>query len=132
MITVLALCLHLVVLNLCRRSECLSDVGAALRTPKAYIVAAYRGAPRGQRSSQAIGHAYTEGWPGPVYSLLELSCTSARGETLSIIRKCLFPRIAEDMSEVTPPMVSLACGLPYVLEFFSRINCLVLTILHFR
>jgi hypothetical protein len=43
-----------------------------------------------------------------------MSCTSARGEPVSIIRKCLFPRIAEDMSEVTPPMVSVASGLPYV------------------
>jgi hypothetical protein len=34
MITVFALRLHLVVLNLCRRSEFLSDVGAAYGRPK--------------------------------------------------------------------------------------------------
>lgn len=37
---------------------------------------------------------------------------------MSIIRKCLSPRIAEDMSEVTPPMVSVAFEFPYVLDFF--------------
>jgi hypothetical protein len=62
----------------------------------------------------ATGHAYTDGWPRPVYSFLEFSCTSARGEPVSIIRKCLFPRMDVMLSEVTPPMVSVASELAYV------------------
>jgi hypothetical protein len=62
----------------------------------------------------ATGHAYTDGWPRPVYCFLKMSCTSARGEPVSIIRKCLFPRMDVGLSEVTPPMVSVASELAYV------------------